>query len=268
MQTSGEEIAYLAKLVCFGNAAVGGNQRASFASGLWTRFVLVGKRSADGSLPTREFARDPDEWYAKILARRTVSLRLHHRFSGDPGVDETVVDSFASDGGRWRIEADLSDGSSDIWFPRWESERETTDALELGLIANVPAVPSLRVRLPTAFQELAAALHFIRDFAERKRLDEHADLFARTFDALHGKRNPVPVREVAPVGSVPEAAIDILRAVQLGWVFTGRRPWNDVRLDDQDVPEYERLTERYCRRLVAAVEAAANSSANMPTETL
>jgi hypothetical protein len=270
-------IAQVISLTAHGNAYLSGVSSNDFYPGNSTfrfceyvRFVDF----AEGETPEeRPYADNPLSWFERLKQEGAQTVRMHHvptegQQEGKETVPERRLVGFIGGGGRRLLEVTKRNGS-DFWEGRWEAGDEGREdqrvwRVTYGRIAtDYPSIDSPSTDLASLEGSLSENLHAIATFARSHKLDGFAEAFEKglaqliSVDPLAGLYH----NDLAPTGTLPLPALQLLAAAQSAWVFGGMGSWNDMAFEGEDQSTYDRLSEDLYQVLNDAIVASANHGA-------
>lgn len=261
-------IAQLAALTIHANAFLRGRPLAGFWPGN-TAFQFCKRVDFVAAADGREqaYAADPKRWLERLRREGVTAVRLYRGTRNEPGISDRQSVAFVGGGGRWVMETSRG-AECDLWEGSWElgdredPERRIWNVTYARTAAGIPCQPVAAVDLEMLRGDLLDVLAEIETFAAEQRTG-----FAESFRAAVGAlTSDAPLAKVhhadiAPEGTLPLPARQLLGAVQHAWVFGGMGSWNDLGFADEAQQTYERLSDDLYALLTGAVCAAANASA-------
>ncbi|MES1199233.1 MAG: hypothetical protein ABUS48_04555 [Pseudomonadota bacterium] len=254
-------------LVCVGNAYLHGRD----VSGFWPnasvfRFSKLCDFGVDDPAQPasyRVIAADPLAWLAS-LRPNTTGLRLHAVPATPaptqvPGIEERMLVGFVGGGPRWLIEA-VGETRSTLWqafdrlLDRNDSERK--------IWANtyIPQGETEPQNAPSTPLDLAArdALDTVIAFAA-KAAPGWDEYFRKARSVW--EEGAAPNDDLTTYADIDPMGLRLLAMVQHAWAFGGMGSWNDIGFTEAaQQSEYENVSERLFRALIAAIVAVANST--------
>lgn len=214
-----------------------------------------------------EIANTPDSWFSQLSSRNIRCLRLnclptkHIETTGQP-LCPSHEDHI------WQIEAELHNGDSEIWIPRWDifdtkiSQKEGKNWFVRYNLSNLYSTRQTPKKPLTEIKKIFfEALLNVRTFAEVNGLG-FTDHFTAALKILdHFDFEPANHADISPPGVLDADALQLLNAATRAWVFGGNGCWNALRCDESMRQEYQEVTYALYDAIHEAVAAAATASA-------
>ncbi|TAG27112.1 MAG: hypothetical protein EAZ37_06270 [Burkholderiales bacterium] len=256
-------------LVTHGNMVLSGQPVASFypqhSAFKFDEFVKFVDLERNGSRwSEKPFAKDPDDWLAKLKGQRCSGLRVERVSTDKKDLSDRMSVAFIGGGGRWLIEAVCPRGS-EYWEPKWEiGDRNRPDQriwrVTYGRIAqnqkasttNFPSIEGLSSEMSSTLQDAIS-------FSKKHKLDGFGKAFQSGYSALKADSEP-ELNGIAPRGQLPLPASRLLAASQAAWVFGGMGSWNDLGFEGDDQKQYEAISDRLFRLINSSLVATVNLS--------
>ncbi len=236
------------------------------------RFLHASKppRSSDPDPNWHIVANNPDAWLASLRDIRRALIV--HEPSNDPRLSDRMSSAFVGGGGRWFLCLDRGQ-SFECWEPWWRAGNRQAPDNRIWQVHYARVVETYtfepdelaRVTAPIADMttRLRSILTRIEAFARKVDQPGFADCFKTAQSCLDSS---TPLAEtfhsdIAPPGTLPHAAAQLLAANQHAWVFGGMGSWNDLVFDGDDGTQYNLLSEELFNALNQSICIAANQAA-------
>lgn len=212
------------------------------------------------------YAIDPGDWYKQLGREGVYRIRMSYGLSGQTISPDRMLVGFVGGGGKWLIETDRPD-RTDSWEPRWQlGNRESADkkiwrVVYARILNTKPSSAHQLEDLERLKIELKSALEDISQLSRSQNLD----WFTKAFESgLARLESQMPLEgtyhsDLAPAGSLPLSADQLLGSAQAAWVFGGMGSWNDQGFDGPTQAHYEEVSERLYQLLNRVIVAATNS---------
>ncbi len=212
------------------------------------------------------YADEPAEFFKRLKDEGYKSLRIHYAPGQNEDVSDRMTTGFVGGGSRWLLEA-RHDAFADYWEARWDNGEEEDgniwDVAYGRIVKGHDSATPAPGEMTKVKLDLIETLGQIKTFAQANNLED----FAKSFDeALTVLRSETPLKnsyyaDLAPEGTLPLEALQLLAGAQAAWVFGGMGSWNDLGFMGTTQHEYETLSDELYYLLLAAISEAANASA-------